>query len=221
MSHSWLGNMGPQQLVSCRPKMHSPHSPAGRAVLASTTLSTSGALTTLKTYFFLGNFSKKDVGNITVWWTRPKGLFSEGGGQGPKHRGFLVEFQSKFSSLGLVAQLVKNLPAIRETWVQSLGWEDFLEEGKATHSSILAWRIPWTVQSMGSQRVGHDWATFTSLDRGSHPPARPAGSLGTRSSKRKVSPCTSGKDKCVRPSPKSETGAQRIHKTESAGFLLG
>ena len=163
MSHSWLGNMGPQQLVSCRPKMHSPHSPAGRAVLASTTLSTSGALTTLKTYFFLGNFSKKDVGNITVWWTGPKGLFSEGGGQGPKDHGFLVEFQSKFSSLGLVAQLVKNLPAIRETWVQSLGWEDFLEEGKATHSSILAWRIPWTVQSMGSQRVGHDWATFTSL----------------------------------------------------------
>ena len=49
----------------------------------------------------------------------------------------------------LVAQLVKNLPAIRETWVGSLGWEDPLEKGKATHSSILAWRIPWTVQSMG------------------------------------------------------------------------
>ena len=45
----------------------------------------------------------------------------------------------------LVAQLVKNLPAMRETWVRSLGWEDPLEEGKATHSSILAWRIPWTV----------------------------------------------------------------------------
>ena len=48
-----------------------------------------------------------------------------------------------------------------ETWVQSLGWEDPLEKGKATHSSILAWRIPWTVQAKGSQRVGHDWATFT------------------------------------------------------------
>ena len=48
-----------------------------------------------------------------------------------------------------------------ETWVQSLGWEDPLEKGKATHSSILAWRIPWTIQSMGSQRVGHSWATFT------------------------------------------------------------
>ena len=45
----------------------------------------------------------------------------------------------------LVAQFVKNLPAMRETWVRSLGWEDPLENGKATHSSILAWRIPWTV----------------------------------------------------------------------------
>ena len=45
----------------------------------------------------------------------------------------------------LVVQLVKNPPALRETWVQSLGWEDPLEKGKATHSSILAWRIPWTV----------------------------------------------------------------------------
>ena len=49
-----------------------------------------------------------------------------------------------------------------DTWVQSLNWEDPLEKGKATHSSILAWRIPWTVQSMGSQRVRHDWANFTS-----------------------------------------------------------
>ena len=61
----------------------------------------------------------------------------------------------------LAYQLVKNLPAVRETWVRSLGWEDPLEKGMATHSSILAWRIPWTekpggLQSMGSQRVGHD-----------------------------------------------------------------
>ena len=55
----------------------------------------------------------------------------------------------------LVAQMVKNLPAMRETWVPSLGWEDPLEKGKATHSSFLAWRIPWTVMSMGSQRGGH------------------------------------------------------------------
>ena len=49
---------------------------------------------------------------------------------------------------------------MQETWVWSLGWEDPLEKGKATHSSLLAWRIPWTM-SMGSQRVGLDWVTFT------------------------------------------------------------
>ena len=61
----------------------------------------------------------------------------------------------------LVAQMVKKLPAIQETWVQSLGQEDPLEKGMATHSSILACRIPWTeepggLQPMGSQRVGHN-----------------------------------------------------------------
>ena len=61
----------------------------------------------------------------------------------------------------LVAQLVYNPPAMRETRVGSLGWEDILEKGKATYSSILAWRIPWTVLSMGWQRVRHDWAAFT------------------------------------------------------------
>ena len=63
----------------------------------------------------------------------------------------------------LVAQLVKNPPAMWETWVWSLGWEYPLEKGKATHSSILAWRIPQTVQSMGLQRVRHNLVTFTSL----------------------------------------------------------
>ena len=53
----------------------------------------------------------------------------------------------------LVAQLVKNLPAMWETWVQSLGWEGPLQKGKATHSSILAWRIPWTIQSMGRKEL--------------------------------------------------------------------
>ena len=56
------------------------------------------------------------------------------------------------SGASLVGQTVKNLPSMQETWVQSLGWEDPLEKGKATHSSILAWRIPWTVYSMGSQK---------------------------------------------------------------------
>ena len=67
----------------------------------------------------------------------------------------------QYSWASLVAQTVKNLPAMWETWVRSLGWEDPLEEGIATHSSILAWGIPWTeepdgLQSMGLQRVGHD-----------------------------------------------------------------
>ena len=57
--------------------------------------------------------------------------------------------------------MVKNLPAMQETWVRSLGREDLLEKGMTIHSSILAWKIPWTgepgrLQSMGSQRVGHD-----------------------------------------------------------------
>ena len=50
----------------------------------------------------------------------------------------------------LVAQLVKNPPAVRETWVQSLGWEDSLEDSMATHCSILAWRIPWTEEPGGA-----------------------------------------------------------------------
>ena len=61
----------------------------------------------------------------------------------------------------LVAQSVKDLPAVQETWVPSLGWEDLLEKEIANHPSILAWKISWTeepggLQSMGSQRVGHD-----------------------------------------------------------------
>ena len=61
----------------------------------------------------------------------------------------------------LVAQMVKRLPTIQETQVQSLGWEDPLEKEMATHSSILAWKIPWTeepgrLQSIRSQRVGHN-----------------------------------------------------------------
>ena len=60
--------------------------------------------------------------------------------------------------------MIKNLPAMQETPVRSLGWNDLLETGMAIHFSILAWRIPWTeepgrLQSMGSQRAGHDGAT--------------------------------------------------------------
>ena len=63
--------------------------------------------------------------------------------------------------VSLEARTVENLPAVRETWVRSLGWEDPMQEGEATHCSILAWRIPWIeepgrLQSMGSKRAGHD-----------------------------------------------------------------
>ena len=67
-----------------------------------------------------------------------------------------IGYPFQYSWASLVAQLVKNPPAMWETWDRSLGWEDSLEKGEASHSSILAWRIPWTVQSMGSQRVGHN-----------------------------------------------------------------
>ena len=67
-----------------------------------------------------------------------------------------IGYPLQYSWASLVAQTVKNPPAMRETWVPSVAWEDPLEEGMATHSSILAWRIPWTeepggLQSMGSQ----------------------------------------------------------------------
>ena len=72
------------------------------------------------------------------------------------------------STTSLVAHMVKHLPTTQETWVQSMGLEDLLKKEMATHSSILAWKIPWTeepirLQSMGLQRVGHDWATSLSL----------------------------------------------------------
>ena len=85
---------------------------------------------------------------------QPHGLYSPTGSS--VHAILQARILEWAASSSLVAQLVKNLPATQETWVQSLGWEDPVEKGKATHSNILAWRIPWTVQSMGSQRVGHD-----------------------------------------------------------------
>ena len=71
--------------------------------------------------------------------------------------GYPLQFSWSF----LVAQMVKNPPAVQETWVRTLGWKAILEKGMATHSSILARRIPWTeepggLQSVGSQRVEHD-----------------------------------------------------------------
>ena len=73
----------------------------------------------------------------------------------------MISVHLKRSQASLVVQTVKHLPAVRETWVRSLGWEDPLEKEIATHSSTIAWKIPWTeepgrLQSVGSQRVGHD-----------------------------------------------------------------
>ena len=86
--------------------------------------------------------------------------------------GWILQYKglSRDFSNTTMAQRLKHLPAMWETWVRSLGWEDPLEKEMATHSRILAWWIPWTeepggLQSVGSQRVGHDWATslhFTS-----------------------------------------------------------
>ena len=67
-----------------------------------------------------------------------------------------IGYPLQYSRASLVAQLVKNPPAMWETRVLSLGWADPLEKRQATHSSILTWRIPLTVLSMGSQRVRHD-----------------------------------------------------------------
>ena len=74
---------------------------------------------------------------------------------------FPIEKSTVYEGASLVAQKLKRLPAMRETGVRSLGQEDPLEKAMATHSSTLAWRIPWReepgrLQSMGSQRVGHD-----------------------------------------------------------------
>ena len=75
--------------------------------------------------------------------------------------GHLVTASLDLLGASLLAQTAKNLPTMRETWVGSLSWEDPLEKGMATHSSILAWRIPWAeepggLQSTGSQKVRHD-----------------------------------------------------------------
>ena len=76
----------------------------------------------------------------------------------------LFQLELATAKTSLVTQMVKHLPTMWETWVQSLGREGLLEKEMATHSSILAWKIPWTeepggLQSMGLQRVGHDWGT--------------------------------------------------------------
>ena len=89
---------------------------------------------------FLG-FPESSVGKASSCNTGDPGLIP-GSGRSP---GEGIGYPLQYVGASLVAQLVKNLPAMWETWVQSLGWEYPLEKGKPTHSSILAWRIPWTV----------------------------------------------------------------------------
>ena len=98
------------------------------------------------------HFPRSSVGKESACNAEDRGLIpgserSAGEGMG---------YPLQYCQASLVAQLVKNPSAMQETWLLSLGWEDPLEKGKATHSSILAWRIPGTIQSMGSQRVGHN-----------------------------------------------------------------
>ena len=100
----------------------------------------------------LGGFPGSSVGKES---TCNAGDPSSSPGLGrPSAEGIASSLQ--YSRASLVAQLVKNPPAMQETQARSRGWEDPLEKGKVTHSSIVAWRIPWTVLSMGLQRVGHD-----------------------------------------------------------------
>ena len=90
----------------------------------------------------MGGFPDSSVGKEFACNTRDPGSIP---GSGRKSAGEGIGYPLQYSWASLVAQLVKKHPTMRETWVRSLGWEDPLEKGKATHSSILAWRIPSTV----------------------------------------------------------------------------
>ena len=111
----------------------------------------------------IGNWVRLAMERLWFWRLR----FKQRGLHG-SHR---IADDSKVYQTSPVAQKVKCLPAMRETWVRSLGREDTLQKEMATHSSILAWKIPWReepggLQSRDSQRVGQDWVTsfhFTSL----------------------------------------------------------
>ena len=88
-------------------------------------------------------FPDRSVGKKSTCNARDPGLIPGSGRSAGKGIGYPLQY----FGASLVAQLVKNLSAVQEIWVRSLGWEDPLEKGTATHSSILAWRIPWTAHS--------------------------------------------------------------------------
>ena len=110
----------------------------------------------LRIHFVLG-FQGSSAGKESACKAGDPGSIPGSGSSHGEGMGFLLQY----SWTSLVAQMVKNPPAMQETWAQSLGWENALEEDVVTHSSILAWEIPWTeesggLQSMWFQRVGHD-----------------------------------------------------------------
>ena len=92
-------------------------------------------------FFFFKGFPDSPVGNESICNTGDPGLIP-GLGRPTKEE---IGCPLQYSWASMVAELVKNLPEMLETWVWSLGWEDPLEKGKVTHSSILAWRIPWNI----------------------------------------------------------------------------
>ena len=105
------------------------------------------------------------------WWVIRNDLSSSAYVKAAQNAVSVLWRKPECMGASLVAQTVKNPPAMRETWVWSLGREDALEEDMATHSSVLAWRVPWTeepggLQSTGSPRAGHDWATNSFISRG-------------------------------------------------------
>ena len=100
------------------------------------------------------DFPGSSAGKESACNAEDPGLIPRSGRSGGEGLGYPLQY----SWASVVIQMVENLPAMQESWVRSLGWEDPLEVGMATHSSILAWRIPWTekpggLQAMGSQRV--------------------------------------------------------------------
>ena len=112
-------------------------------------------------FLFLGGFPHSSVGKESAC-NAGDPWFDSGSG---RSTGEGIGYPLQYSWASLVAQLVKNPPAMWETWVWSLGWEDPLQKGKSTHSSILVWRIPWTVHGVekSQTRLSDFQFHFTSL----------------------------------------------------------
>ena len=116
-----------------------------------------------------GQATHSSILGLPLWLSFPDSLVGKESACNARDPGFIsglgrsagegVGYPLQYSWASRVAQLVKNLPLMQEPWVRSLGWEDPLEKGKSTHSRIFVWRIPRTVQSIGSQ-VRHSQATF-------------------------------------------------------------